>query len=174
MDESNANEWKKREQALLGEIADSLKFYGGVQKVARYWQRVISSVVMIGSILAPATVATGAATSGKQIDLTLLGIQSSSLASISLVITLLVAVAEGFRRIFRFERRWASAWLSGQTLHAAKEDYLDAVIGKPVGSPEWVSEFQKLRKSINGAKNQDGEEFFQSVKADAPTEVKKP
>jgi hypothetical protein len=170
MDQLHAEEWKKREKALLDEVRDSLKFYRKTKKVARVWQRFTSSVVMIGSILAPATVATGAATSGNQINLTLLGIPSNSLASISLVISLCVAIAEGFRRIFRFEKRWASAWLSSQALYTAYDDYSDAIVGKSIGSPEWVSELQKLRKMVNGAKQQDGEEFFQSVKSDAPPE----
>jgi hypothetical protein len=163
------SDWKERESTLLRDVRERLRYYKSARKTARVLQRVTSSVVMVGSILAPTSIATN---TGNTIDLGSLGVTDSSAALISLTITLVVAITEGFRRIFRFEQRWASAWLSGQKLHMARERYYDSIVGLEFGGEAWKTELMNLRKAVNDTMTLDGEEFFQSVKDLEPADPK--
>jgi hypothetical protein len=161
--------WKERESTLLRDVKERLRYYESARKTARILQRITSSVVMIGSIVAPTSIATSA---GNTMDLGSLGTQATSTALISLTITLIVAITEGFRRIFRFEQRWASAWLSGQKLHMAREKYYDSIVGLEFGGDAWKIELMNLRKAVNETMTLDGEEFFQGVKDLEPVDRK--
>jgi hypothetical protein len=165
----HVSNWKERESTLLRDVRERLQYYQSVRKTARILQRVTSSVVMIGSILAPTSIATSA---GNTMDPGFLGTAGTSTALISLMITLAVAITEGFRRIFRFEQRWASAWLSGQKLHMARERYYDSIVGLEFGGDAWKIELMNLRKAVNETMTLDGEEFFQSVKDLEPVDRK--
>ena len=158
------NNWQKRLDDVTEDIEKSIRYYTGVRKRTRYMQRFFSTVVMIGSILAPVTVASGSVSAASS-NLAVLGIPPQAVGGISLVITLTVALAEGFRRIFRYETRWQTAYTAGKTIRAARQHFFDAVVDLKIGDPQWVAEYRSLRAKIEAAETEEGQEFFKGVSA---------
>src|ERR1700741_845905 len=93
--------WLERERTLLKDFDDLGVFYRRWCEVNRVAHRITSIIILFCAVLAPVSVA-----SSPDAGLGLFGFSPHSIRMVSLAITLLLAFAEGFRRIFRFDQRW--------------------------------------------------------------------
>jgi fumarate reductase subunit D len=119
-----ATDWNARENEHLKTIDKELKWYRGHAKWNRIAHRIASIVVLFCSIVAPITVAGDDKTSilifGYHID-------KAQLSSIALIVTLILALTEGLRRLFHFEQQWATSNRVERALQDARSDFLDQV-----------------------------------------------
>lgn len=158
------DQWKERQDSLIEEIERTRKYYKSRGRSARYAHRALSIIVLVGSILAPVTVAPGAATAAGT-NLTVLGISQPTLASFSLITTIVVALAEGLRRMFRFDESWSNCWLTGEAIRQATERYRDATVGAPAGTAEWKTALQNLRREYDEAVAKESVNYFDVVRS---------
>lgn len=163
MARTGGNSWEDRQKVLLTNIQRSVEHYRAQAKHARLWHRWLSGVVLVGSVFAPAAVAGGAGSvSSGSGHLAISSILSPTLA---LAITLVVAIAEGFRRMFRFEHRWHVCARTRGQLERAKSRYLDTVAEMEIGCSDWKAKFWELSEYYADTLEKEIEEFFAAVKA---------
>jgi fumarate reductase subunit D len=155
-----ATDWNARENEHLKTIDKELKWYRGHAKWNRIAHRIASIVVLFCSIVAPITVAGDDKTSilifGYHID-------KAQLSSIALIVTLILALTEGLRRLFHFEQQWATSNRVERALQDARSDFLDQRVLYSVGTEKWIEEYSKSRKSVAALINSDSEEFFEAI-----------
>jgi hypothetical protein len=139
-DETNAT-WQDRHAALLVRLRDQQNWHDKAALRAFRWERGLASVVMACSILAPLAIA-----SGETGGLSIFGLAPDILKKMSLGLTILLALAEGLRRIFRFDQRYALSAQSRERLRFAREVYVDNQIGLEVGSDDWKKNLERARQ----------------------------
>ena len=115
MQETVVSEWLRRETKLLEEIASALEYYSRHTKRYQFWQRATSVSVMVLSTLAPLVVAGSGVAEGT------FGLSRDNLSVAGVIITLILALIEGVRRIFRFEQRWATCYQVKSTIKRERE-----------------------------------------------------
>lgn len=162
-------QWAVREEKLLAKISETLSYYRARGEAARICHRISGIVVLIGSILAPVTVASGA--SGGTLNV--LGVPAPVMAGAALIITLVVAFAEGLRRIFRFDQRWGSCFQTRDGIWRAREIYRETIIGHPVASEEWKKAYLTLKNTFLELTQVETTAFFDTVKAEAAAQFGK-
>jgi len=166
MQETAVSEWLRRETKLMEEIASAIEYYSKHAKRNQFWQRATSVSVMILSTLAPLVVAGSGIADG-----TFWSRDELNVAAVT--ITMILALIEGVRRIFRFEQRWATCYQVKSTVKRERESYRYQRIGLAVGSEEWKTNLATLRKAFDTATGQETQAFFaavQEAKVMAPTE----
>ena len=151
-------EWIQRESRLMNELSSTLQYYTNVNKIAAKYQRAISLSVMIGGVIAPVLVAASAN------NQTVFGLSSPIVSGIVVVLTSLIAIVEGTKRIYRFEQRWVSCNAAKRAIKNARENYRAKRIGLKVGSPEWQQNYFALRAAFEAASDKEAEVFFESIK----------
>ena len=157
MQETVVSEWLRRETKLLEEIASALEYYSRHTKRYQFWQRATSVSVMVLSTLAPLVVAGSGVAEGT------FGLSRDNLSVAGVIITLILALIEGVRRIFRFEQRWATCYQVKSTIKREREGYRYQRIGLAVGSEEWKLNLAALRKAFDIATGQETQAFFAAV-----------
>lgn len=153
------HDWKKREEQLLKEVDHSIAWYRRFAARNRLSYRSFGLVVLICSVLAP--ILTASAESNPTLPF---GVTVNQLA---LVITTTLALAEGMRRFFRFDQRWASAYLAAFTLKRLKEKYWDDQLSKRVGDSPWIETFSRFRIEADKVTENDTRDFFQHLLSEA-------
>jgi len=157
---STEQDWLDREKQLLADIDSHVEWYQANSTAARRWHRSLGVIVLICAVLAPVTVvsSTGSAPGSP--------INPYILSAISVVLTLIIALAEGLRRNFRFEERWTACSTSRDQLKWLKEGYLDQQVGKPVGSDPWVENVLKTRREAQAVVMNETKQFFDVIRQD--------
>jgi hypothetical protein len=154
------SQFKEREDKLLSLVEGSVEYYVKYGRTAQRYQRCTAVLVMVLSTLAPLLVAGSSSTWVKD-----LGLPDKSIAVAAFVVTLLLSLIEGVRRIFRFEQRWISCYTAKETLKREREKYRFARIGLEIGSDAWKSNFAELRKAYDDVIGGETKEFFAAVQA---------
>jgi hypothetical protein len=113
-----------------------------VAAIRSFWtERTLAIVVLVCAILAPLTVA-----SADNAGLGVFGIPEPALKKIALVLPITVALAEGIRRICRFDERYSISAQSREKLRFAIEHYHENQIGLEPGNGEWRKNLEVVRK----------------------------
>jgi len=73
------------------------------------------------------------------------GVSELALKKIALVLTITVALAEGFRRICKFDERYSISAQSREKLRFGREQYLENRIGLEPGSDQWRKNLDAIR-----------------------------
>jgi hypothetical protein len=136
-------QWLAREKHLIKWLDGRIKFYSIWAEFNRYGQRLTSLVILVCAVLAPVAV-----TSKSGAGLGVFDLKEATIGRIALIVTLLIGVSEGLRRLFRFDRRWLICANCREELLEAKEEYLDSQIGIAIGSEEWVKHLQETRAKL--------------------------
>ncbi|MBY5698413.1 DUF4231 domain-containing protein [Rhizobium leguminosarum] len=151
--------WAHRKEVSLERVEKDLAFYKAKRKWARNWSHGLGLIIMVGSIVAPVAVSVGPG----PVTISTVTVPSEVMKAIPIFITLVVAIAEGVRRIFQFQTRWVSTGVTHQLITRALDDYADATAGMEIGSEPWVAEFLKFKKYVNDAKSKETEEYFSNI-----------
>lgn len=167
--EDSQAKFKDREVKLLDEIQKSVDYYVRYGRSAQRWQRSTAVAVMILSTFAPLLVASSTTTVGGN-----LGLPAGTVSIAAFVVTLLLALLEGVRRIFRFEQRWMACYMAKQVLKREREKYRFARIGLDVGSDAWKANFAELRKAYDEVTGSETKDFFASMQAPIMEPKKQP
>lgn len=154
------SDWLKRETKLFAEIDNSVTYYAGRAKVALRSHRLISIAVVVVGPMAPVAVAASTAK-----DAILFSMPSGFYSGLAIVLTVLLAILDGVRRIFRFDRRWTSCNLAKVDLRRARETYLRKRIGLTVGDAAWQSNLGELREAYEAATGKELQGFVADIVA---------
>jgi len=150
--------WKERETQAIGRLKRALDWYVRWANINRWFARSLAMVVLVCAVLAPVTVA-----STENAGIRVFGISKEGVSQLALLVTLVLAFAEGLRRTFRFDQRYATCLNARNELGVMQEDYLDS----QVGSDERVKNLTDLRQRMHGLLRKDYEEFLQIIKGGA-------
>ncbi|CUX19452.1 DUF4231 domain-containing protein [Agrobacterium deltaense] len=159
------DKYRFREKKLLDEIQRSVEYYVRYGQIAQKWQRITAMLVMVLSTFAPLLVV------GSTTSLPVLSEEVVSFAAF--LVTLLLALLEGTRRIFRFEQRWMACYMAKQTLKREREKYRFARIGLVVGSDVWKANLADLRRVYDEVTGSETKEFFAALQSPMP-DLKRP
>lgn len=160
MTDSNplAQEWKEREKALIRRLDSTIERYSFRAEKARLRHRRIGIILLVCSVLAPIAVAGG----GGNISLVPPGVAQV----LALALTIIVALSDGLRRMFRFDRQWHACARTRNAMRAAKIQYEDEKVGLEVGSVEWLKIYTILKIEAKRLKDEETDEFFNVVNAE--------
>lgn len=132
--------WLEREGSALQRLHGQLKWFHRWTNINHYAARSLSVIVLVCAVFAPLTVASSA---GGGIGV--FGVGDPHIRQLAMALTIVLALAEGIRRIFRFEQRYATCVQARENLRAARDAYLDKQIDNKVGDSEWIKNLQNLR-----------------------------
>jgi len=153
---SDQAKYDEREDELLKAISQSLDYYRVEIEATGKWHRRLSVATMIMSVLAPVFVAGSASGS-------LLYIAPALLAPVGVSLTIGIAVLEGFKRIYKFNERWSSAYTAKLAIKRARETYKFNRIGLTVGAEDWKKNFHFLEAAYEAATNAQTRDFFTTL-----------
>lgn len=152
--------WRQREKDLIEDINTSIEYYSKQASRARGCHRTIGVTVLIGSVLAPVAVVSSAGTTA---GLALFGVADERLAQVAVVITIVLSLCEGLRRLFEFDQRWITCVVAKEQLRRLRDVYLDEQIADAVGAENWVSKLTSLRSAVNETRTQEEVGFFKRL-----------
>ncbi|MBO0906532.1 SLATT domain-containing protein [Jiella sonneratiae] len=155
--------WAKREEKLNDEVTAAIRDYLEEMEFARKGSRFTNVLIMILSSIAPLFVVSTAAAPSFQ---GFTGISQNIIGLITLIITVALSLAEGFRRIFRFDQRWATCYVAKRALKNAREKYRISQVPHQIGSDEWVANFVGFRGYYESMIDREVKEFFDALQAD--------
>lgn len=135
-----ADSWLKREQRLLNHVDANVKWMIREADKSRIIHKYLSFVILSLAIIAPLF----AVTSTQRIAY--FGLPDGWLPIVSAVVTLLLSLAEGARRIGRYDDIWRTMDLALLELRSAREIFRDAKVEHQLGSPERIAALKKFRK----------------------------
>jgi fumarate reductase subunit D len=161
-DASVVQAWKNREEQALGRLTRDLNWYVRWSSYNRWLARSLAMIVLICAVLAPVTVA-----STGEAGIRVFGISAERVSQLALMVTLVLAFAEGLRRTYRFDQRYATCLNARDELGVIHENYLDSQVGKQIGGDEWINNLTALRKRMHELLRKDNEEFMQIIKGEA-------
>src|SRR5262245_26440075 len=104
-------DWTDREKEVLDRIEKQQKWHNGAALRSFWTERALAIVVLVCAVLAPLAVA-----SADNADFGVFGVSELALKKIALVLTITVALAEGFRRICKFDERYSISAQSREKL----------------------------------------------------------
>jgi len=152
-------QWAAREKELVDELDGRIKFYVHWCEVNRKWQRATAIAALVCSILAPISVI-----SKPGFGIGIFGLGEDAIRGIALILTLILGLTEGLRRIFRFEHRWHVCALCREKLLQLRALYLDNQIGVEIGSDDWTKNLSSARKRLTEIVNDHVEDFAKMLK----------
>ena len=162
-DADRTKKWQVQETELLEKIKKQMEWYGGITTRSHRAQRLLATTILICSTLSPLFIISS---TNATPDFSVYGMSAPAMAQVALVLSLIVALSEGIRRIYRFEEQWKNSRLATEDLKTARDDYKDKQIGLKVGSQEWVAAFGDLRRKTREITTQNLQSFMETVKAD--------
>lgn len=156
------DQWMQRERKLTENVNRAIAYYRASARSARVWHRIFSTTSMVLTVLSPVfVVSNGASESGEGI----FGIDAGELSTVAVSLTVSLAIVEGIRRIYKFDQRWSTCYMTGRTLKKAREDYRFGRIGLETGSDEWQKNLLRFRSVYEDATDTESREFFEVVKS---------
>lgn len=153
--------WLEREKRLIERANRHIARYKRIAVRSRQCERAASMVTLACSLLAPVAVVASAVSAGNSAPL--FGLSPVIAAEVALVLTLILAFAEGLRRSFRFEQRWSAAVVAGFTIEKIREIYLDKQAEHILGSEGWIRSLVAFRDEMDAVAHSEAQEFFQTV-----------
>ncbi len=148
--------WEFREDKFNREVTATLAKYEN--KLNNTWkqQRLISVIVMLCSVFAPLFVV------GSSLEKVFF-MSDVAIKIAALIVTVILSIAEGLKRIFRFDRRWVAIYWARSAIKRARNDYRIAQIGQPIGSETWVANFKAFRDRYYETIDAETREFFDAL-----------
>lgn len=152
----------EREVTLLDEIRKTRHYYSKSAREAQLFHRVITIIVLIGSVIAPVAVVSS---TGTQAGLTLFGINEKFIAQIAVIVTIILALCEGLRRSFQFDMRWMTCVQAREQLRQLCDAYLDGKVGFARNDAERYKRLEELRQKTYEIRAQEESGFFKRLTA---------
>jgi hypothetical protein len=151
----------EHERNLLNEINADIKWYKRRSDQSHFWHKSLSSIVIVGAIFAPLSVVGASATVGLQTaNLGALGISADILAKLSVILTITVGLAEGFRRRFQFEHKWHAFYRARVDLDRIVQDYVLETFRLHCSSPDREIHLRKLIQLWRSIVDAETKRFF--------------
>jgi hypothetical protein len=160
-----AERYRTEEQDVLERLQRSIRYYSNRIKFARAGHYTVGLITLVCSVLAPMAVIT---TARKPSDLSLFGISNETIAQLAVVLTLLLGLTEGVRRLFRFSERWMTCSTTRAKLNELMKEYKLSQIPVAVGSETWIKNLGELHKNIRVAEMEEEGGFFDRLKEPSP------
>jgi hypothetical protein len=159
--------WHRRHEKLIDELNGHIVWYKTHAETNRAFHIALSVIVLFLAVIAPLTIvsasgAIGTTTSGGN-TLAAFGLSSSSMAQISLVLTIVLGVTEGLRRFFRFEHKWHSFYTSWLTLRHLREAYKDAQARVTGGTEQWWNNYASARTAMQSRVENETQGYFAAM-----------
>ncbi len=148
--------WEFREDKFNRDVAGTLEYYS--KKLHNTWkkQRLISVIVMLCSVFAPLFVA---ASSLEKVFF----MSDVAIKIAALIATIILSIAEGLKRIFRFDRGWVAIYWARSAIKRARNNYRIAQVGQPIGSETWVANLKAFRDRYYETIDAETREFFDAL-----------
>ena len=156
-----AERYRTEEHDVLARLQRSIRYYSTRIKLSRAGHYTVGSITLVCSVLAPMAVIT---TVGKPSDLLLFGISNETIAQLAVVLTLLLGLTEGVRRLFRFSERWMTCFTTRAKLNELMQVYKLSQIPVAVGTEKWIKNLIELRKNVRVAEIEEEGGFFDRLK----------
>jgi ABC-type multidrug transport system fused ATPase/permease subunit len=122
--EEESKKWEDRERKLVEKIAATVKWYKR-HASRNYILHVLTSVIiLLGGILAPFLIASTGLNSGSNS----LNIPTNVAVWGSTLITMMMGISEGFRRLFQFHDKWKSFYTTNENLVRIRETYREPIV----------------------------------------------
>ena len=174
MNDNMESRWREREEALLREIEASVAYYKNRATWSNLLHRIISIIVLIGSVVAPvAVVSSSGAGSVPGAGLAVFGVGQQAIAQTAVAVTVVLAFCEGLRRLFQFDQRWMTCVLAREELRRMRDQYLDDQVPNPVGTDAWMKRFYQLRQQTHEVLSQEERGFFERMSGPSKVEQQK-
>ncbi|MBP1845999.1 hypothetical protein J2046_004273 [Rhizobium petrolearium] len=158
--------WVQLADDHAAKVSATIKYYLKEIEDCATRDRQLSVAVMILGILTPVLVAQVAVWDG---DVGLV------LKVGSIVTATALAVTEGLRKIYAYDKRWAASYTALLALRRARADYKIRRLGLPPGSEEWKKSFITYQNLYHDTIAKETQDFFTHLgKAEKQTEADKP
>jgi hypothetical protein len=155
--------WEKREIKLLNQLESTISYYIACSNVNRFFHRILGSISLVCAVFSPIFVVSA---TGKSTEV-VLGMSAATTGTIALVLSIIVALVEGLRRMYRPEERWSTCWTTMENLKAAREEFFDRRIGYSRGSIEWLAAYGALRNALTRETGTETRRFFERIETTA-------
>lgn len=155
------DDWTRREAKVLSYIEGARATYERDIKVSRLLQRSISILVLACAVIIPIAIVSDDSPKGLSLI-----VGAGNVQLIALTVSIILAIAEGLRRIFRWDQRWSTCYKARKMLKRARDAYRVKNIGVSIGSAEWQRNFADLQRSYDEIIDSETQEFFELVRAD--------
>ncbi|MCJ9695144.1 DUF4231 domain-containing protein [Rhizobium sp. PRIMUS64] len=165
--ESQNSAWIAEQERLIDVVESTIDYYQNVTDRTRVTQRTFVIATMVLGIIAPILVA-GARPDGAG----LFGVPPVTINSIAIVITVLLSIMEGLRRIFRHEQRWISCHIALMALETALGRFRYLIVNVPPGADAWKLAMSDLRTEFENITVREREVFYSGMSSLAPKEDK--
>jgi fumarate reductase subunit D len=153
--------YKAEEKLVLDRLEKSIGYYRNRVKYARAGHYMVGLTTLICSVLAPMAVIT---TAGKPSDLSVFGISNEIIARLAVVLTLILGLTEGIRRLFKYSERWMTCFRSQAKLGELLQLYRLSQIPLAVGAEAWIKNLDDLQKNIRAVETEEEGGFFDRLK----------
>jgi hypothetical protein len=149
--------WAQREEKITSQLDNTIAWYSSRMRRNLYAQRIVSVIVMLCGVFAPVLVAGS--------NLKILGLENETIQICAFFLTIVLAILEGLKRIFRFEQRWSAYFWARNDLKKMRDMYRIEKIGKEVGSDAWVANFRKLVEEYYAITDKESRDLLDSITA---------
>ncbi|MGE7418686.1 hypothetical protein [Methylobacterium tarhaniae] len=140
---NDAKGWQKREQRLFDHVNAHMKWMIDAAAINQKKHMRLSYASMWLAIIAPLFAVTST-----QRTLSL-GMPDGWLPIFSAIITVLLSLTEGVRRIGRYDDIWRTMDLAMMELRSVREVFRDAKVEHQIGSPERIAALKLFRKEAD-------------------------
>jgi hypothetical protein len=138
-------DWISREKVALERIEKQLRWHDRTALRSFWTERILAIVVLVCAVLAPLAIASDGNASAAGAGLGVFGFSALALKKAALILTITVALAEGLRRICKFDERYSISAQSREKLRFGMEQYLENQIGLQPGSDQWRKNLDAVR-----------------------------
>ncbi|KGD94434.1 SLATT domain-containing protein [Rhizobium sp. YS-1r] len=163
--QQDAAKWEQIADDHAAKVSATIKYYLKEIEGCAKCDRRLSVVVMLLGILTPVLVAQVAVWDG---------IVGLVLKVGSIVTATALAVTEGLRKIYAYDKRWAASYTALLALRRARADYKIKRLGLPPGSEDWKKNFITYQNLYHDTIAKETQDFFTHLgKAEKGTEAGK-
>lgn len=138
-----AKGWQKREQRLLDHVNAHMKWMIDAATINQRKHMRLSYASLWLAVIAPIFAVTS---SQRAISF---GMPDGWLPIVSAIVTLLLSLTEGARRIGRYDDIWRTMDLAMIELRSVREVFRDAKVEYQIGSPERIAALKLFRKEAD-------------------------
>lgn len=165
--ESQNSAWVAEQERLIDVVQSTIDYYQNATDRTRVTQRVFVVATMVLGIIAPILVA-----AARPDGAGLFGFPPVKINSIAIVVTVLLSIMEGLRRIFRHEQRWISCHIALMALETALGRFRYLIVNVPPGTDAWKLAMSDLRTEFENITVREREVFYSGMSSLAPKEDK--
>ncbi|WP_322884471.1 hypothetical protein U8C35_27125 (plasmid) [Sinorhizobium medicae] len=142
-------QWQRCAEKLRAQVAKSLGLYWRECRTTAKKHKLISTAAMVLGLATPLIIAEASKVKP------LFGVKPEYLHAAAFVTSLSVALLEGFRRIGKFDSRWANSYRDATDIKRARDTFEINTIGYAVGTSSWIKSFREYRAAYHTVIDRD-------------------